>query len=292
MRTFGIVTAALAALASTVAAAPSTSNAGTTFPLLAREDVPTDNCDAAEIPCEFLTAPIPDESVEKRSEYMSNGERLARGLPLNSPHKRTATRAHAARHSQGPTTTLRGYIRVDRADGDGELGYLSRHPFSGAQHRYQDITNAMVVNFVIPSGASSEVKQIDIQTENSDIQTTYPRLAIVQGRDNTDSDFRTGSYQYGYIAGSDATSPGATPQNVDNSYSEATGTARTAESAVWTFDPTDNSIVPVWTNTDGSAAPIQVFTQSTALYVGGDSGSFVSRYPSPIITVTYTFVPL
>jgi hypothetical protein len=33
------------------------------------------------------------------------------------------------------------------------------------------------------------------------------------------------------------------------------------------------------------AASITVFTQGTAMYVGGDSGSFAARYPSPVVNL-------
>jgi hypothetical protein len=113
--------------------------------------------------------------------------------------------------------------------------------------------------------------------------------------------------------------PGATPQSVGNSYTTATGTARDAESAVvsvilrhmkrrpltrpqWTYNPSTQQLSPQWINSDGSAwlplsLPLRIldcclapantvsFTQSTALYVGGDSSAFVSRYPSPIILI-------
>ncbi|KAG8909703.1 hypothetical protein FRC01_006782, partial [Tulasnella sp. 417] len=81
--------------------------------------------------------------------------------------------------------------------------------------------------------------------------------------------------------------PGATPQNVGNSYSSATGTSRTSESEVWTFNRDTNAITVQWVNTDGSKPETHLFTQSTALYAGGDPAAFLSRYPSPVVRVSY-----
>lgn len=297
MRTFGVITAALAALASTVAAMPSTSNAGLTFAARDGDSLNSfEECkETSELDCGFVTAPTPTEPAEESSEApeedLNNAQRLARGLPLKAPTRRDATRVHLARHSQGPTTTLRGFLRVDRSDGTGTLGYISKNTFSGAQYRYQTRNEALVVHFDIPEGSTSPVDNLNIETENSDIQKTFPRLALVQGRDNVNSDLTTGSFQYAYIAGSDATAPGATPQGVPNSYTASTGLSRTAESAVWRYDPKDNKVYAHWTNGDENMAQSEMFVQSTAMYVGGDLSAFKARYPSPTIPVELTFVP-
>jgi hypothetical protein len=115
-------------------------------------------------PLSFNTPEViaPTPVVERE---LTNAARLARGLPLKAPGRRfTPSRVHRSTTSPGPT--VRGYIRVDKADGTGNLGYLSAHPFSGAQHRYQDISNAMIVNFPAVLGTDTET-QIDIATEVS-----------------------------------------------------------------------------------------------------------------------------
>jgi hypothetical protein len=62
-----------------------------------------------------------------------------------------------------PPVNLRGMIRVDHAD-SGTLGYVSAHPFSGAQYRYQDISNALLVEFSLTGTTETG---IDLLTEVS-----------------------------------------------------------------------------------------------------------------------------
>jgi len=226
---------------------------------------------------------------------LTNAERLAQGLPLKAPTRRwhAANRRHDATPSTLPTPPSqqrRGVIQVKRADNQNLLGYISKNTFSKAQYRYQTLDDALVVSFALPAGAHS-ANNLNFKPENSDI-TGFDFLGAVQGRDNTSNDFAVGSYQYGYIASTNETPGESGPQAVGNSYSQVTGTTRASESAVWSYDDNDDSISLTWINSDGSAAPTKMFTQSTALYIGGDSGSFASRYPSPVIDVTFTFVSL
>ncbi|KIO29644.1 hypothetical protein M407DRAFT_242524 [Tulasnella calospora MUT 4182] len=237
---------------------------------------------------ETPTRSLPERDVEQ----LTNAERFVRGLPPKRPKLLQGSSLRRTQPSPVPLTTYRGMVRIDKEDGTGTLGYLSAHPFSGAQYRYQpDINDAAIVTFKFDPaqtlGSASE-----FMTENSDIQASFPNLGLVQGRDDTDSNIAAGSFHYLYIAGTTPTSPDATPQAVPNSYTAVTGTARTAESEVWTFNSDTNALTLQWVNTDGSKPTTILFTQSTALYASADPHAFNARYPASIIRVTYTFVPL
>jgi hypothetical protein len=117
-------------------------------------------------------------------------------------------------------------------------------------------------------------------------------LGMVQGRDNQDSNLAAGSFHYTYLASTNETPPGSVPADVGNSYSTATGLARTSESAVWTYNSATGILSPHWVNTDGSLPAIEYFTQSTAIYMGGDAAAFNSRFPAPIFRIAFDFVPI
>lgn len=58
---------------------------------------------------------------------------------------------------------------------------------------------------------------------------------------------------YFYITGTTQTPHGSPPAEGDNnSFGDATGIPKAAESAIWTYDPVTNDLSPQWVNTDGS----------------------------------------
>lgn len=241
------------------------------------------------------TRSLPDHGVEQ----LTNAERFARGLPPKKPKLIRGSPLRRTQASPAPVNTLRGTLRVDRADGGGTLGYLSKNPFSGAQTRYQDISNAVTVSFKFdPSGTSGPASDFTFesvatpQSPGAGFTNDYQILGLVQGRDSTSPDIAHGNFNYLYIAGTTQTSPGATPQSVANSYSDTTKISRTAESEVWQYNSDTKEITVQWVNSDGVAASqTSIWTQGTALYAGGDSVAFASKYPSPVTLLKLIFVP-
>jgi hypothetical protein len=117
----------------------------------------------SELKCSmFINQPLASLSIE---HSLTNAQRFARGLPPKHPRRRfSPTGVQAVRRQEPSGVPVRGRIRVARADGTGDLGYLSSHPFNLAQHRYDTIDNAMIVNFR-NTGTSQD--QLDINTEVS-----------------------------------------------------------------------------------------------------------------------------
>lgn len=184
--------------------------------------------------------------------------------------------------------TYTAVIRVDQASTGTPLGYISKNSVNNqAQYKYDPLlSNALVVDFTLDSGVTSS-SGVDLIAENSDIPN-FSYVGLVQGRDDTNSTLQAGSYHYAYIAGTNPTPPNSTPQLVGNSYNQAfvSVAPRTSESAVWTLDLIAGTIAPVWTNPDGSTPPLDLFIQSTGLYVGGDQAAFGARYPAPLTPYT------
>ncbi|KAH8814554.1 hypothetical protein DL96DRAFT_416441 [Flagelloscypha sp. PMI_526] len=258
----------------------------------ARRSLPVERaeCEPGSELCGASSTPDRREfpSVAPPAKRMTNAERLARGLPLNKPQAR-ATRTSRSSPSDLPPVPYSGIIEVHNADNGNLIGYISKNLVNGgAQFGYDpSIANALLVSFELPAGATSGSPQIHNLNSNPD----WPLLGLVQGRDDTDSNVKPGSYQYLYIGGvaNPGTQPGDGPTLIDNSY--FIGAARTAETSVWTFDAATGSLTLTWVNEDGTLPDLQVWTQSTGLYAGGDKAAFVARYPAPATSVTYKFVP-
>jgi len=248
-------------------------------------------CQNSEIGCSPPGSDKRDLS-ERNAGAFSNAELLRRGLPLNNPVLRRGTPARRSAPSSVPPPvkiTHAGIVEVHNAANGDLLGYISKNLVNGgAQLGYDpSVANALLVSFQTDSTGSGT--DIDISMGNSN--PNWPLLGLIQGRDDTDSNFEAGSYQYGYLGGvsNPGTQPGDRPSLIDNSY--FIGTPRTAETAVWTFNGSSGKLTPVWINEDGTTPALQTWTQSTGLYIGGDQGAFVSRYPAPATAVTYKFVP-
>jgi hypothetical protein len=243
----------------------------------------------------FNPTPTGGESpqlINRAPFHLTNAERLRRHQPPLPPKRasRRGTPVRKSVDSSVPQTQHRGVIKVTNTNGE-ELGYISKNSFSQAQYRYQpNRDDALVVTFSLPTGQNSGTG-LNLVTENSDI-TAYSYLGLVQGRDNTDSTMSTGSFHYGYLAGTTITPDNSSPASVDNSYNHATGKTRDAESAVWNIDVSNGAASIRWINPNGVAATISTFSQSTALYFGGDRTQFNSKYPASVTDITFTFVSI
>ncbi|KAF7353596.1 hypothetical protein MVEN_01043900 [Mycena venus] len=198
---------------------------------------------------------------------LTNGERLARHLPLKPPTRRSSARRAVASPAAPPAN--RGYIQV-----------LTTY----AQRQYlvqPSIDDALLV---APSGDRNLV------TLNSDIPS-LALLGLVQSRGDTSSGLAKGISNYLYLASTEQTPPNATPQNVGNSFSSVPGGPLPSESAVWTHDPVTHTLKAHWINSDGSPAPTIAFTHGPAIYLG-DPEAFYQAHEVPVRKIAFVFMAM
>lgn len=272
---------------------------------------PTDNCGSSEMGCggngaskrDFLERP-----ARSGDGSLTNAELLRRGLPPKDPFLRRGTPVRRHQPSSRPDhggdhngnngnhngdhdgdhnkNTHTGVIEVLDSDNN-VLGYIAKNLVNGgAQAGYDpSLANALTVSF--KSKGNSD-KEVNIVATN--FNPSWNFLGMIQGRDDSDSTMKSGSYQYGYLGGvgSPGTKRGDTPTLIDNSY--FIGSPRTAETAVWVYDSNTGELTPHWVNPDGTTPNIQYWTQSTGLYFGGDEAAFVARYPAPAKLIKFKFV--
>ncbi|KAJ7168195.1 hypothetical protein C8R43DRAFT_983392 [Mycena crocata] len=224
-------------------------------------------------------------SRERVPADFTNAQRLARHLPLKPPSRRSSARRAVQSPAASPYS--RGYIQILSVDGSGNptsvLGYVSKNTLDHTQYILQSSLddNALLVG---PTGDRR------LLTLNSDIPSPG-FLGLVQGREDTSSVLAQGSFNYLYLASTERTSPGATPQNVGNSFSTVYGGTHPAESAVWTIDPETRSLKAQWINPDGSPAPTTPFIHGSSIYLSGDPEAFHQRFAEPVQQIVFVYVP-
>ncbi|KAJ7273155.1 hypothetical protein C8J57DRAFT_267307 [Mycena rebaudengoi] len=229
-------------------------------------------------------APAPS-SREHIPSSLTNGQRLARHLPLKPPTRRSSARRAEVSPSVN-TPVSRGYIQVFSVDANdnptGVLGYVSKNTYIHAQYAFHPSRDdALLV------GLSGDH---DLRTLNSD--TGSPAfLGLVQGRDNTPSGIAKGSSNYLYLASTEQTAPNATPQTVGSSYTTVHGNVHPAESAVWSIDPATNVLIAQWINSDGSPTLTIPFAQGANIYFSGDPDAFQQMYPAALQRIKFVYIP-
>ncbi|KAF8993774.1 hypothetical protein BDQ17DRAFT_1367883 [Cyathus striatus] len=226
-----------------------------------------------------------DEQCDSSSEYCAaffptTSQETNEGIARRSPNptishldihnlKKSRSTARRSLPSSVPSTkvTKRGVLQMTNAANGALVGYVSKSALNGAQFRYQAI---------------SEACGVQIEMENSNTPG-YPLLGFVQGRDNTNVDLASGSFQYVLITPS---------SSVGNAYTSASNIMRASESDVWSINIVTGDVTAQWINSDSSAPQTMFFSQGSALYAGGDMNSFISKYPSPVIAYTLKFVEI
>ncbi|KAI0773025.1 hypothetical protein BD413DRAFT_310319 [Trametes elegans] len=251
-------------------------------PTRVRRALPDSALNPADIAVRALAANPAD------ARPLTNGERLARGLPPRSPRLNShgRRRALAARQSATPCalTQATGTIRVAGTDGNAR-GFVARTPNAFGEYSLtQDESAALSVVLL---RCDSNSVPFDIQAVNG--IADYPYLGAVVGYASTDDNITPSSTNYVYIAGTSQVAHGPAVSG-PNAFTAATGTAKDFESAIWTLGD-NNALVPQWTNTDGSVAAAQlVYTDSAqAFTLTGDVATFTANF-GPTSEVAFTFV--
>jgi len=180
------------------------------------------------------------------------------------------------------TIRHRGVIAVRRQSDNFILGYVSSSSLVNGKYWYNELVFALVVHVDLPKNGPND--QLNLCAENP--SSGFPLVGLVQGRDDPDTNLAAGSFRYTYLAGTAPTPPGSPALLVPNSYIGPPGLLpRSAESAIWSFDPVTKVLLPRWINTDKNSLAIEVFVQNagpfirnTGIYVGGDGQAFANQY--------------
>lgn len=225
-------------------------------------------------------------------ERMTNGERLAKGLPLKAPIRRRSRSSlnrlnprviPQAIASPAPRQTVTGFLGFKDAAGQ-KVGYVRNTMVNNAQAAFT-ISQSQAVKVSITFDSSESLPlRLRVSLLNPPPVAGFSLLALIQGRDNLDQDLSPGTFEYVYLGGGvlPGSGPGSTGVSGQNTYTAATGVGRISQTDVWTFDQDSSRVFPSWVNTDGSVQTFAFYTQGNAVYGLMNAVAFAAKYPSPI----------
>nr|GAT50730.1 predicted protein [Mycena chlorophos] len=255
-------------------------------------------------PLAFLVASalVNAEPPTKRvAGQVSNAERLARGLPLRPPHRRssalqprissiapiTATKSCMLEAIQVTDNSFYGFLQATYcAQQEGQPGFAGTYAvFTG------DPSSALGVSFTYtydPSSSSTVVGGLQVGTTNAPGQSTYGYLGVVSDSAIAGGPISASSpAYYGFLT--DVTSAANSPTTVTpNAFSTLMNVDAPfynmfnapAESYVWSYDVSSGELALSWTLSDGTTIPLQV----------GLNAALNMLYLAPDITATQQFL--
>ncbi|EIN08593.1 hypothetical protein PUNSTDRAFT_144117 [Punctularia strigosozonata HHB-11173 SS5] len=215
----------------------------------------------------------------------TNAERLARGLPLKKPHRRSPSPSYQAKRATASSVAYTGVVRVVEPNNNNAVrGYLAATPTSFGEYggTTTDISSALTITFTTSDPSSP----FDIS-----ISGTYPDLGFTTGFANTDFNFGPGAYNYAYLTGVSGSPAGSSATIQPNSYSAVAGITEGTESAVWTWDSASGALTPRWVNTDGSTPAVTLLyvPSANAVAITGDPAAFNANFGTSTV-VAFEFV--
>ncbi|KAH9926339.1 hypothetical protein B0H21DRAFT_826576 [Amylocystis lapponica] len=222
------------------------------------------------------------------AEPMTNAKRMARGLPPNRPRFQIYGSHLEPRMSDvpNPCPPVTGYIQVG---GLGTATYVSRTPNAfGEYGTTTDISAALSVQYT----SCDSTSPFDLVALNG--IADYPYFGAISGFSDATPNLSASSPNYFYLGGTVHTAPGAPPAIGGNSFTAATGTSESIESAIWTLDSSSGVLTAHWVNPDGSnpASSIMYVASSAAFAVTGSITSFELHFgEAEAVTLTFVVAP-
>ncbi|KAF9491438.1 hypothetical protein BDN71DRAFT_1510352 [Pleurotus eryngii] len=242
-------------------------------------------------------------------ESWTNAKRLAAGLPLKPPVRRgnaapslspvpspsvsprpppppsTSSGSHSetpsysgssapsAAPSEAPVLSTRGSFGCADADTGGFVGYISKD------------LNAFEIDL-----DAAQLGPVDMMIINGG-DSNYPFFGGVTGFSSTNSNLSPSSYNYANLCGTSQTNPGSPAQIWPNTFSEYSGDAATAESAIWRYDSV-SGVYPQWVNLDGSKPALHlVYVPNADMFsLTGSVEAFKANFGS-VTQCSLSFVP-
>ncbi|RPD68794.1 hypothetical protein L226DRAFT_472813 [Lentinus tigrinus ALCF2SS1-7] len=220
----------------------------------------------------------------KSAVYLTNAQRLARGLPLNNPPKPSPRPSHkpSPRPSSSPACVAKtGYIEA-KVEGQA-TGYVSMN--TNVYGEYEFTTDASEALSVSLSYCADKKDTFDIMTLNGAADFDY--LGFITGSSNhgTKRDLDQGSYNYAYLGGVHKERRGPAVR-ADNTFTCATGLKESVESNVWSVNG-DKYLSVSWVNTDKSTPCVTVlyFSDDNNFVITADPEKYMKTFGGGEITV-------
>ncbi|KAJ7681602.1 hypothetical protein B0H17DRAFT_1138352 [Mycena rosella] len=171
-----------------------------------------------------------------------------------------------------PSYTAKGHLLVRNAGDNSVIGYVSKN-ISPVTSITPDVVVALTVSITLPVGAmrGSQLNLAQVDSSNA-----FPSFGLAQGG-------------YFYFSSTNDTPAGSSPQEPGNVISDSFGAA-SSESAIWTIDIVSGTAFPIWINSDGVTAKVQLFIDRNVLHASGDLNAY-QAVSGPVTPITFTWVP-
>ncbi|EUC60501.1 hypothetical protein RSOL_348590 [Rhizoctonia solani AG-3 Rhs1AP] len=228
---------------------------------------------------------------------ITNAKRFAQGLPPLSPVKRHPHRrgphhdggyprkgtrvAFIPRAEASPSVPTKHCNILVKPTNGSILGYISPvfNDFGEYGTPQTSQAGALEITFSYTASSGSVYGPADfLTTNNVNATNSFPYLSAALGFMSDGDNLGPGNVNYLVITGnSGSTGSGSTPSNsTGNSYVTRTGQSANSTTAIWTYDPTNQDIRVMWTNSDGGLVPTKlVYVQDTEI-ADGDGNTLVA----------------
>ncbi|KAG5635979.1 hypothetical protein H0H81_009467 [Sphagnurus paluster] len=244
----------------------------------------------------------PPTSVLENSNYnpipqltargLTNAKRLAAGLPLKPPTRRTRTHVSRSQPSgvppaSGSSGNGGGYLEARDSDGKC-LGFVSKVQNAFGEYVVQDQKEDSDLRLRVSFDMNAE-GVTDIQTTNGP-DTDLPYLGGVKGFASDSTNIEEGSPNYIYIAGTVQTSPNEPASDGSNTFTQVTSIAAQIESAIWSYNADTSVIAPQWINEDSGSPTTYVAIADGVIVLTGDKTELAEQL-GPVDWVSLYYVP-
>ncbi|KAG6917509.1 hypothetical protein DXG01_002256 [Tephrocybe rancida] len=219
--------------------------------------------------------PIP----QAEARGLANAKRLALGLPLKPPTRRSERVSRAPQPSGTPgklTNVARGYIESKDQDGK-TLGFVGKDQNAFGEYTLKmdgDESDRLLVTIDLMGAASGPT---DIKTLNGP-DADLPFFGGMKGFASDSSDILADSWNHFFIGGTIQTPSNSLPSNGSNTFTKNFNMDKQIESAIWKYDVSTNAIAPQWINADSSSPATYIGILQGILVCTGDKDTFANYY--------------
>ncbi|KAI0346509.1 hypothetical protein BDW22DRAFT_1425968 [Trametopsis cervina] len=247
----------------------------------------------------FATAVV--ASPSPTAKRMTNGERLARGLPLAAPHRRST--ALKARHSAQPpnaysppppsTPTRRctasdGVVEVFKKDGT-SLGYLHNTATNGTYGLCSSRDDALPVH------PNCDNDWFEVPVTRGHASPGCGNLGGIGYHTSVGLDLTTGSSNHAACSGVASTQSGSFATAALSIWAKLFGEKTFVQSNIWTIDVETNELIAGWVNSNSqrTTAIITYVQEQDTVFFTADLNLFAKAVaPQTALEVTLKFSAL
>ncbi|KAF8167283.1 hypothetical protein B0H34DRAFT_803561 [Crassisporium funariophilum] len=203
----------------------------------------------------------------------TNAKRLNAGLPLKPPHRKPSGTL-AARAGAPSQTFVRGCIEAREVGTDTLVGFFDKRYNTFGEAVLTTVREDRMVFSVIEGGGGP----INLETVNGPA-AKYPLFGSSEpGNAPFNQPIGPGSPSFVWFAGTGETTAASPAVSVGSTFNDATGINALSESAIWTYKPSSEVIIPQWVNANGAKPVVYIAYLHGLISLTGDKTVFEQTF--------------